>query len=162
MKKNLPKNLDLTDSNILNCYLHGSRVYGTATDKSDFDYIVIVNTPTEQYTETRENEDFSYYSKEDWDRMAFNNDVDFIECIFLPDQYKYKETFIPEWFLDIGKIRCNFSKTSSNSWVKCKKKLTVEKDFAPYIGKKSLWHSFRLLDFGCQLYSLMKLKIIVL
>lgn len=148
--KRLPKNLDLQDPDILNCYLHGSRVYGTDTEQSDFDYIVI-KTFTEPCTETRGNEDFSYYSKDDWNRMALNNDVDFIECLFLPDCYKCKETFIPDWYLDKEKIRSNFSRTASNSWVKCKKKLTIEKDFAPYIGKKSLWHSFRLLNFGCQL-----------
>ncbi len=35
--------------------------------------------------------------------------------------------------------------------MKCKKKLTVEKDYNPYIGKKSLWHSFRILMFGIQM-----------
>jgi hypothetical protein len=35
--------------------------------------------------------------------------------------------------------------------VKCKKKLTVTEDFAPRIGKKSLWHALRILDFGTQI-----------
>ena len=149
--KNIPKNLDLTNSKILNCYLHGSRVYGTATNKSDYDYIVIVDDIIESYVETHANEDFSYISKDEWSKMAMNNDCDFIECMFLPENYVIKETYIPDWQLDYTKIRENFSKKASNSWVKCKKKLIIPEDFSPYIGKKSLWHSFRLLDFGCQL-----------
>jgi hypothetical protein len=35
--------------------------------------------------------------------------------------------------------------------VKSKKKFIVEKDYSPYIGKKSAWHSIRILDFGYQI-----------
>ena len=35
--------------------------------------------------------------------------------------------------------------------MKAKKKLIVEKDYDPYIGKKSLFHSLRIILFGIQI-----------
>lgn len=143
------------NNNILNIYLHGSQVYGTATEKSDYDYIVILedNTPEPNLITYFPNQkvELIFYSKSEWVRRAQENDCDFLECYFLPEDKKIKETFIPEFKLVKEKIRSNFSAKASNSWVKCKKKLTVEKDYNPYIGKKSLWHSLRLIRFGIQI-----------
>jgi hypothetical protein len=47
-------------------------------------------------------------------------------------------------------LRNEISAKSSNSWVKASKKLTVEKN-SEYIGKKSLWHSLRIVIFGIQI-----------
>ena len=140
------------NTDILNIYEYGSRIYGTASEKSDYDFVVIVKD--EVYTTdhcSEENYEFNIYSKSQWIKMAEENDVTFCECFFLPN--KIKEEFVPDFTIDIPKLRASFSSVASNSWVKCKKKLTVEKDFAPYIGKKSLWHSFRILMFGIQILS---------
>lgn len=144
--------LDLADNRILACYLHGSRVYGTANAQSDYDYIVVVDDNVYE-TDQRcyDNEDYNFITRSQWDQMALNNDCDFMECMFLPATIRMKEAYIPSFTLNKTLIRQNFSAKASNSWVKCKKKLTVEQDYAPYIGKKSLWHSLRLLDFGIQL-----------
>lgn len=158
--------MDITkETTVLNVYLHGSRVYGTATQESDYDYIVVVDPAfwviprcgielasalPNNYKEDQP-ADVQIYNKEDWDKMAQENNCDFLECICQPDSLKLKETYVPDFILSKEKIRCNFSAKASNSWVKCKKKLTVEKDYSPYIGKKSLWHSLRLVRFGIQL-----------
>lgn len=139
---------------ILNIYLHGSRVYKTNTDSSDYDFIIVIED--EYYFSENVSEgncDFNFYSKTKWIEMCNNNSLDFCECYFLPEEYKIKETFVPDFIIQKEKIRANFSHISSNSFVKAKKKLVVEKDFAPYIGKKSLWHSFRILMFGIQILS---------
>lgn len=47
-------------------------------------------------------------------------------------------------------VRVNISKKCSNSFVKAKKKLLVQKDYDPYISMKSLWHSIRIYDFASQ------------
>lgn len=136
---------------ILNKYPYGSRVYGTNTELSDYDCILVCEEDIPgpiQYTE--KNTDFTIYSQKMWDEMAKENTVVFMECFFLDKSLK-QETFIPEFTINPEKIRRNFSKTASNSWVKCKKKLTIEKDFAPRIGKKSLWHSLRIIMFGIQI-----------
>lgn len=47
-------------------------------------------------------------------------------------------------------VRREVSAKCSNSFVKAKKKLLVEKDFDPYISMKSLWHSIRMYEFASQ------------
>ena len=139
----------------LNVYRYGSDVYGTSQNKiSDHDFIVIVPNEYIELDATQaecENNQYSFYTKDTWQRKLDNNDVDAMETYFLPNQFVIKETikFITE--IKIDKIRENFSRTASNSFVKCKKKLTVQKDFAPRTGKKSLWHSMRILNFGIQI-----------
>jgi hypothetical protein len=53
--------------------------------------------------------------------------------------------------LVLQKLRHSLSAKSSNSFVKAKKKLTIKKDFDLNLGRKSLWHSFRIIDFGIQI-----------
>lgn len=48
-----------------------------------------------------------------------------------------------------------FSRTASNSFVKCKKKLAQGDT---YIGLKSMFHSIRILDFGIQLATTNSIK----
>ena len=68
-----------------------------------------------------------------------------------------KETKKFDLNVDKDLIRKNISSTASNSFVKCKKKLTVQDSYSPRIGKKSLWHSIRLLDFGTQIMNFGKI-----
>lgn len=147
------------DKNQILCIYHrDSHTYGVANLTSDRDYIIVVKDyPAPEYLKERILDtdgiynDIAYVKKSSWERLAKNNSVEFLECVFLPEQYKHKEDFIPAFEFDYEKVRRNFSEKASNSWVKCKKKLTIEKDYAPYIGKKSMWHSLRLLMFGIQL-----------
>ena len=142
----------INDNTVLNIYMHGSRVYGTHTEQSDYDYIVVMEDDSVLVDVlSDENCDFNFYRKSEWIEMCKENDIDFCECYFLPDEFKVKETFVPDFKVNVEKLRSSFSKTASNSFVKCKKKLTVEKDFVPYVGKKSLWHSLRILMFGIQI-----------
>lgn len=138
--------------NILNKYPYGSVVYKTNSALSDKDFIMVCEEDIQEPLQyKKDGNDYTVYSRKMWENMAQNNDIVFMECFFLPPELKEKEDFIPDFAINRRKIRENFSKTASNSWVKCKKKLTVEKDFAPRIGKKSLWHSLRLIMFGIQL-----------
>lgn len=76
-----------------------------------------------------------------------------LECLFLGSEYKIleKEDFSPHFNLDLGKLRRYVSENSSYSWVRAKKKLIVEKDFDPYRARKTLWHTFRVIDYGKQI-----------
>lgn len=151
----------ILDDDVLNIYVHGSHVYGTATEHSDIDYILVVNDLNKFIEENKQqkigNDDYNFVSKDNWIKQADINSIDFIECHFLPANLIIKETFKPDFKLDPIKIRNYFSKHASNSWAKAYKKLTVEKDFAPYIGKKSLWHSLRIYMFGINLLETGKL-----
>lgn len=138
--------------NAINIYAFGSIVYGTVNDKSDKDYIVII--PDHLYQQEQfhyKNQDFNFCKESDWMKMICNNDIRCLECHYLKEKFIIKETKKYDLNLNPNKIRKEISTIASNSFVKCKKKLTVEKDFNPYIAKKSLWHSLRLLLFGIQL-----------
>lgn len=52
-----------------------------------------------------------------------------------------------EFVLDLEQLRRSISGVVSNSWVKAKKKMAQGDD---YIGRKSMWHSLRILMFGIQ------------
>lgn len=140
----------------LNIYSYGSVVYGTyAEGVSDKDIIVVVPDTYDAFDEyqytSNDQYNYTFYSYTKWQTMLKQHDVCAIESYFLPLRHKLKETAPIYVTIDISKLRESFSHVASNSWVKCKKKLTVEKDFAPRIGKKSLWHALRILDFGIQI-----------
>ena len=154
MENMTPKEQEVIE-NALNIYHYGSFVYGTFKEGvSDKDYIVIVPDEYKDFDLAQfeqNNNQYSIYTKSTWQHKLDNNDVDAIETYFLPEKYKVKETECFKANINPEKIRENFSRVASNSFVKCKKKLTVEKDYNPRVGKKSLWHSLRIIDFGTQI-----------
>jgi predicted nucleotidyltransferase len=144
-------------SRVFCIYIFGSRVYGTAASDSDWDIIMVANNSVEStelpglkrglynihvYTPKKFKEDL------DWHRI--NN----LECIFAPEWARLKEDIKWEFKLDQSKLRHAISHISSNSWVKCKKKLEQD-DY--YIGIKSLFHSIRIPMFGVQIASFGKI-----
>lgn len=139
----------------LNVYCYGSVVYGTFIDGvSDRDYIMVVPDTMHDMDEQQfecNNCQFTVHTESSWYAMLDRCDVDAMECYFLPDEFIAKETI--GFFVDITKekIRTSFSHVASNSFVKCKKKLEVEESYDPKTGKKSLWHSLRIVDFGIQI-----------
>jgi hypothetical protein len=145
--------LDLIqDKEVLNIYKYGSRVYGCYTDKSDHDYIVIVNDNYEKFVDNIEidNNHFNFYKLSEWKIMMLANRIETLETIFCDQQFKIKETILFNIDINIVELRKSVSKVCSNAYDKCRKKLIIEKDFNPYIAKKSLWHCIRILMFGIQ------------
>jgi hypothetical protein len=146
----------------LNIYHYGSFVYETFNkSQSDYDYIVIMpdafnNLDKKQFENN--NNQYSFYTKSTWQKKLDNNDVDAMEIYFLPPKCIVKETVYFHTYIVPEKIRNNFSRVSSNSFVKCKKKLEVKDSFNPRIAKKSLWHSLRIVDFGIQILSKGKIE----
>ena len=166
--------------NYLVGFTRGSVHYGTFKPcVSDVDYLIVVddkyddflsqfpngiaqNTGTEKvsynegYSWFDEVEDREYTSESGFLKMIDDNDIVALEAIFLPDgpafglTSKLKE-YRERFKLDKWKLRENVSHICSNSWVKCKKKLTVEKDYNLRIAQKSLFHSLRIYMFGIQI-----------
>ena len=155
---------------------YGSAVYGTYNSNvSDKDYICIVyNSFADKIKEDNQAQytfedgtihQMTLYTEDEFFDRLENNEIDVLECVcsnydavrkilsaYTPNFNIRSDDYIPfAYSVYPKKIRDNFSKTASNSWVKCKKKLTVDKDFAPRVGKKSLWHALRLIDFGTQI-----------
>ena len=149
----------------------GSVVYGTASPlTSDVDVLIVVPDTYSEFLSQFENgifqlkkyntylandEDCEYITISNFQKLLDDCTVLAIETIFTPsdhilhfDSEKCNLTF-PEAF-DKWKVRQEFSRTASNSWAKAHKKMTVEKDLDIRCGKKSLFHSLRILNFGIQ------------
>lgn len=136
-------------------YPFGSRVYGTNSEQSDFDYVVVMR-PGKLKAETIYNNGehhYQVYSPEEFLYKIKSHDIQALECIFLPEnQLRKKDGFNwqKEFNLDKTKLRESISTISNNSWVKCKKKLIVSGDYDKHAALKSCFHSIRILDFGIQ------------
>lgn len=140
-------------SRIRNLYCYGSLVYGTDNPDSDTDYIAVMDGDVgEEYTLSNgeagvHRVDVTLYDVKRFRQQLDNHEISVIECLYASDILQQQLTFA--WTLDRGKLRESLSAKSSNSFVKAKKKFEVERE--PYIAKKSLWHSLRILNFGIQL-----------
>lgn len=137
-------------SRVFNVYIFGSRVYGTSSSDSDWDVIMVANNSVESTEIRRGLYNIHVYTpdkfKADLDWHRINN----LECIYAPDWAKLKETIKYDGFvIEPKKLRHAISHISSNSWVKCKKKLTIADDY--YTGIKSLFHSIRIPMFATQI-----------
>lgn len=137
-------------------YNYGSYVYGTfSKETSDYDYIVVV--PDEILSENElqifeSNKQYTFYNETNFRKRVYNHEIDALECIFLPDKYiEGKNIFLNDFAYDEQKLRESISRVCSNSYVKAKKKLIVEKDYDFYKSLKSLFHSIRIYEFGRQI-----------
>jgi hypothetical protein len=137
--------IDKVKEPILYIFRYGSKVYGTNTENSDDDYIVVVEGDEKlEYGIHEGEENITVYSEFTFKELIKKHDIAALECIFSNDT-----DF--EFELDLTELRRSISAVASNSFVKCKKKLMPGPDYNPYIGKKSLFHSLRILDFGIQI-----------
>jgi hypothetical protein len=135
---------------VLNVIEFGSTVYGNTTSKSDKDYIIITTDDVEQMDIETDKIDLHFYPISCWEQMCAIHDIRCIEAYFTDNKH-YLKGERDDMALDYRLIRIEISRVASNSWVKCKKKLTIEEDYNPYIAKKSLFHSLRILEFGRQI-----------
>lgn len=146
----------LHPTRIFNVYIFGSRVYGTYNNKSDWDIIMVANNSVES-TEVRN----GLYNIHIYTPDKFKVDLEWhrinnLECIYAPEWAKLKEDINYTLKIDNKKIRHAISHISSNSWVKCKKKLNVANEYK--IGVKSLFHSIRIPMFGTQIMKYGEIK----
>jgi len=144
--------MDLNSKNVLNIYQYGSLAYNCKGKNSDNDYIVVVSDNSVHPEQLKiDNNDYSFYSEFMFREMIQRHEISALECLFLDPQFIVKETVKFEFTLDLNQLRESISQKSSNSFVKAKKKLIVKKDYDPYVGKKSLFHSLRIILFGIQI-----------
>ena len=134
---------------LLNIYLYGSHVYGTNDDKSDVDYIFIVDHQKEKESQTFAGRfNITSYPVNYFQELINGHHVSALECFFLPDKPKI-ELHNFQFSLDKTKLRESFSAKASNSWIKAKKKIDLHQEYR--VGMKSLFHSLRILNFGIQI-----------
>jgi len=143
---------NLSDDEITAIFPYGSQVYGTASNSSDYDYILICkeNYQEDEFAVTKDNISIHVYNESTFQSHLDKHKISALECYFLPPDLtlKYKKF---NFNLRLDTLRHSISEKSSHSWVKSKKKFEVEKDKNIYIAKKSLFHSLRIVDFGIQI-----------
>lgn len=130
----------------LSIYPYGSQVYGTMDDNSDLDFIVITNDQNEQMSTIIDNKvhEITFYTPQCWAMMIHDHHIAVLECVSLIHSEPIPWVVIPT-------LRSAISSKCSNSYVKAKKKMTVEKDYDLRCAKKSLFHSLRMYIFGIQI-----------
>jgi len=153
MKDLIIKSFKLDDKEVLNIFPYGSRVYGTHSESSDHDFILVVNKDVREFSLTSDDGQINVhlYSPEGFADQLKQHKISALECFFLPKEQLLKEKLKFSFSLNKETLRSSISEKASHSWVKAKKKLEVEKDKNVYIAKKSLFHSFRMIDFGKQI-----------
>jgi predicted nucleotidyltransferase len=144
--------LNLVPGEIKAAYRYGSTVYGTANKNSDEDFIIVLEALSGTQDIVFENKiNIILHSVETFEKSLSDHTPSALECLWLNQDHSYTHGFVPKFTLNLEKLRASFSAKASNSFVKAKKKFEVEKDQDFYIGKKSLFHSLRILSFGAQI-----------
>jgi len=139
----------MSQERILNIYLYGSHVYGVADEESDVDYIFVVDKQREKECQLFAGKyNVTSYPVEYFQHKINEHSVSALECFFLPPGNRI-ELHRFNFELDLEKLRRSFSAKSSNSWVKAKKKIDVHQEYR--LGRKSLFHSLRIIEFGIQI-----------
>eukprot|EP01087_Luapelamoeba_hula_P002581 TRINITY_DN12247_c0_g1_i1.p1 TRINITY_DN12247_c0_g1~~TRINITY_DN12247_c0_g1_i1.p1 ORF type:complete len:222 (-),score=22.37 TRINITY_DN12247_c0_g1_i1:67-732(-) len=148
------QNFNLDDANVIAIYLYGSRVYGTETERSDWDYIVVLHNgpnPEETIQGVAADADATIMHVDRYQQLLNQHSMNMLECLFLPRDkiLLERQDFRKTWMLDAAQLRRSVSARVGHSWSKAQKKLEVAHEI--YIGKKSLFHSFRIMAFGIQI-----------
>lgn len=134
------------DEPIIKVYSYGSRVYHCDNNQSDFDYIVVVESDNHDlyYSVNEDDANYTVYSEHRFIQRIKEHHISALECIFQSED----DPYVKHFNLNLEKLRREISAVSSNSFVKCKKKM---RDGEDYIGRKSMFHSLRILMFGMQI-----------
>jgi len=148
--KDLLTRIKMDDKDILNVYQYGSRVYGTDRQGSDWDFVIIVSRKErDEYSDNLVN--VFFYTPLEFDKKLKDHEITAIECFFLPEHLIWKEKLKFSFEVKKSSLRSSLSAKADNSFVKAHKKLSIEKDYDLVVGKKSLFHSFRIITYGIQL-----------
>jgi predicted nucleotidyltransferase len=162
--KNLLTNINFSNNTIrkliepyeiLGLYVYGSRLWGSTDENSDLDYCVIVDNNssifefTDEFYIQKESEDIDLHVMSETKYKEFVEECnDMALSMYFQESPLLKYDYKTE--INLINLRKYFSSKANNSYVKAKKKLTVEdkseENFR--IAYKSMYHSIRILEFG--------------
>jgi predicted nucleotidyltransferase len=126
----------------------GSQIYGTADAASDSDYMAVfpANNGPHRVELVFAKLDIQTYNLADLETLLTQSQINALEAYFVPGSLLPLYT---TFSLNLPALRHSLAQKASHSFVKAKKKITVEKDYRT--GYKSLFHSLRILTFGIEL-----------
>ncbi len=149
--KELSQFTAIEERDIVAVFGYGSRVYGCVSETSDYDYILVRRGGNRvEYNNDGRKLSVNVIPEEDFIHDLEEHEISALECLWLPKNKILKAHTFP-FTHNPQKLRHSISEKASHSFVKAKKKLTVDKDYNEYVGKKSLFHSLRIIDFGIQI-----------
>lgn len=125
-------------------WIFGSRVYGTADELSDWDAVVVANSSVEAREVKLGEMNIHVYTPDRWQKDLDWHNPKCLECHFAPEWATLIEGK-HSLSLELNRLRHAVSHVSSNSWVKCKKKMN-DGEYRTAI--KSAFHSIRIPLFG--------------
>lgn len=160
MKDIILKELNI-DGEVIAIFPYGSRVYGTAGDQSDHDYIIVMKAgllPSGAYRDNAiSNADWTIqgvvYSRTGFKDAINNYEIGALECAFLPeDKVVYKNEKWASYFKvtnwnEKAMIKAIIRKASDSRHYSNMASKNGDKER----GIKSMYHALRILRFGLQL-----------
>lgn len=171
MYSKILKDFSLIDENVLCVYPYGSRVYGTNSDKSDYDFVVVLKSvaiDSDRLDSLNNPISLTLYSETSFKEKIAEHKIGLLECIFCPPDKVLKEKIKYDFTLNKSKLRHSISEKCSKDWNQAKKRFSDSQGINPitkqpyiqkiYEGKKSLFHCFRMLDFATQIINLGTIK----
>lgn len=152
-KDDIIKSTGLHPLKVKNIYVFGSRVYGTATDESDYDIIVVANSMNEktEIVDGSLNLNIHVHTPDKFIRDLKELDMHNLECIFAPDNAKILEKVNyadANFKINPAKMKYAAMNQSFNRFHTAKIKM-LDGDY--HRGTKSLFHSLRILMFAKQI-----------
>jgi hypothetical protein len=147
--------LDLTK--VINIYPYGSKVYGTATEHSDDDFVIVFKgslLPSGAFKDNAiSSNDYKIqgvcYSRSGFIDAINNYQVTALECIFLPENRMVKNAMpMSLRKLDLKEMAKKIISTASSSWHFASLAYKSEDIDG---SKKNIYHALRIVEFGLQI-----------
>jgi predicted nucleotidyltransferase len=136
---------------VKNIYQYGSRVYGNANEYSDYDFIVVASNLIEKQEYKVNPYNIHVVIPDIFIRDLKNLDMYALECIFVNDNFKIQEKIVlpdKNFGYTTEQLKYRGHGLSFNAFQKAKERIRTG-DL--YRGAKSIYHSFRILDFFNQI-----------
>ena len=155
--------LNIDYNNVVNIYSYGSQVYGTATEESDYDYIIVFKQALLSSGAFKDNAISSVDRKIQgvcYSRCGFidalnNYQIAALECLFLSDEFivQKKMEFKMQYFRPKDIVK-KIVTTASSSWHFAH--LAFQDDEIED-SMKNIYHAIRILNFGLQILEYKKI-----
>ena len=149
--------LGIDYSQVLNIYPYGSKIYGTATEESDDDYIIVYKSSLLPSGSFKDNAISSKdkkiqgtcYSKGGFIDAINNYQISVLECLSLPeDKVIQKKMNFELTKFDKKEMAKKIITTASSSWHFAN---MAYKDNHVESCAKNIFHALRILEFGIQI-----------
>ena len=136
---------------VRNIYRYGSRVYGNANEYSDHDFIVVASNLIEKQEYKVNLYNIHVITPDVFIRDLKNLDMYALECIYATDSARLQEKIVlpdKNFKYTTEQLKYRGHGLSFNAFQKAKERIRTG-DL--YRGAKSIYHSFRILDFFNQI-----------